>query len=227
MSGGPELRRDVGPVRDWYAATVARLDTLTAGEVVYSWRARFRPTGSVDDSGAWHRHPESEAGPVPYDGPRPDLFPDGSFATLEPGPGGIVLRKPDGSVVVDREAARRGRRQGGFSGPEQLTDYLVAMMGSGHRPAARKGSTPADVARSLAWESVRLRVGSREAARAVILWDDELSAPGRDPPAAELVRAKSLNAVDRAAREAAERKLMRSCHRVLVKLRIEDARRIC
>lgn len=219
------------PLRDWYAATVARLASLTAGEVVYSWRAHTRPTGMSDAQGEWHRLAEPKSGTTPYDGPRPDLFPDRSFATIEPGPGGIVLRQPDGRVLTDRETARRARnapQPGPVSGWEELAEHLMSTMSSGRRLEARKGSTPADVARALAWESLRLRLGSRAAARTMILWDDELSAPGRDAFVAELVRSRdNESAVDREARVSAERSLMRSCHRVLVKLGIEDARRIC
>jgi hypothetical protein len=218
-------------LRDWYAATAA--GALTAGEVVYSWRELMRPAGMVDDTGAWHRLPDPEAGVVKYDGPRPDLFADGRSTTFEPGPGGVVVRRPDGSISADRESAggQLDSLRAGAAGWKQLADTLAAMMGSGRRPEARKGSSPADVARALAWESLRLRMGPREAARTLIVWDAELSIPGYDAGAAALVCARRAgqksSSIEQEQRRTAERGLIRSAHRVLVKLGIEDARRIC
>lgn len=219
-------------LRDWYAATAAGV--LTAGEVVYSWRALIRPAGMVDDMGAWHRLPEPGAGVVAYDGPRPDLFADRPSTIIEPGPGGVVVRRADGDLVKDRETARSSMKHGKAevaSGWEQLANLLVAAMGSGRRPDARKGSRPTDVARALAWESLRLRLGPREAARTLIVWDAELSIPEHDAEAASLVLARRAgqkpSVGEQTQRRLAEQRLMRSAHRMLHKLGIEDARRIC
>jgi hypothetical protein len=216
---------DLTPVRDWYAATLARVADMTPGAVVYSWRACFRPVHAVDALGVWHPLPEPETGPLPpYDGPRPDLFAAG-YSEAVPGPGGMVVRTAGGTLRDREQAGKAGLFTAGWA--SELRDALMA---SGRRKGARKGSAPEDVARALAWESLRLRTGPREATRTLLVWDDELVSPFADRTAADLVRAwragRKLNAIKRDDLQKAQSSVIRSCTRVLDKLDIEDARRI-
>ena len=204
---------DEAQLRDWYASITSELDTLSAGEIIASWRRCFRPTGSPltrpptpaqiqaqpdrffqDERGHWYGiladPQDAESSP---DHPRADR-PAASW-TMSPARGGVVIRTADGRTFADREAARAAGLLEDDD-PAWLGRRVDDLLPSGRRSGAsprtggrwRKGVDRAVLARTLLVASLAHRLGKRPAARLAILWDAELGTPLGNPSAAELVK---------------------------------------
>jgi len=152
-------------VRAWYDETVAELGQLTRGDVISTWRARFEPRGHFDDDGRWHTWGEPTGPPEPYDGPRPDLFPNG-YRAITFGPGGLIVRNPDGSIIRDRE---RAQRLGLRDGPVGAIVALLMPSGRGNDSRGR-GGDKLTLVQALAWEALCRVQARRAAAREVLAW---------------------------------------------------------
>ncbi len=232
---------DEARLRDWYASIIARLDSLRPGDIIASWRGRFRPTGMPvmrtmtpaqmearpeefyrDDDGRWYGLLADAAdADAPTDDPqenRPKSW------TMFPARGGFAIRTADGRLFQDREAARAAGLFDAEHPPwvrQMVDDFVPSGRRSGVSPSTgrpwRRGVEPPNLARALLVASLAVRIGRRPAARLAIRWEAELGGVLADTEAAAAVQRYDRGELrsDAPKLEAATQTVLRDAYRVL------------